>query len=141
MTVVIIAIIIIIVIFIRCQERSTWSGLAQCCLRNTGAGHIRSRSSTLVCSTLYFSKILYNINRRKYCCSRFFQFLKFSKRVPGCVAKDTGYRVHLWLDHLPPHNMPNPPNLQVEDITLEVGCLFSKQSLSQTHTLNAIVIV
>ena len=43
-TVVIIAIIIIIVISIRCQERSTWSGLAQCCLRNTGAGHIRSPS-------------------------------------------------------------------------------------------------
>ena len=34
-------IIIIIVIFIRYQERSTWSGLDQCCLRNTGAGHIR----------------------------------------------------------------------------------------------------
>ena len=67
--------------------------------------------------------------------------MTISKRVPGCVAKDTGYRVHLWVDHLPPHNMPNPPNLQVEDITLEVGCLFSKQSLSQTHTLNAIVIV
>lgn len=30
-----------------------------------------------------------------------------------------GFRVHLWLDHLPPHNMPNPANLQVEDITLE----------------------
>ena len=43
-TVVIIVVIIIIVIFIRCQERSTWSGLAQCCLRNTGAGHIRSPS-------------------------------------------------------------------------------------------------
>ena len=54
-TVVIIAIIMIIVIFIRCQERSTWSGLAQCCLRNTGAGHIRSPSSTLVCSTLYYT--------------------------------------------------------------------------------------
>ena len=43
-TAVIIAIIIIIATFIRCQERSTWSGLAQCCLRNTGAGHIRSPS-------------------------------------------------------------------------------------------------
>ena len=67
--------------------------------------------------------------------------LEIFQKMPGCVAKDTGFRVHLWLDHLPPYNMPNPANLQVEDITLEVGGLFRKQSMSQTHTLNAIVIV
>ena len=67
--------------------------------------------------------------------------LEIFQKMPGCVAKDTGFRVHLWLDHLPPHNMPNPPNLQVEDITLQVGGLFRKQSMSQTHTVTTNVIV